>query len=442
MSKRTRRSASLLIKKPVTRKQQLLLIGLLISLVAAGGVFAKFGWGLQKDGAQNATVSPQSLTSPDREYVYAGGRLVATEEPSTGGGGCTYGINPTSQNFASAGGSGSVTVTTQAGCTWAATSNDGWITITSGSSGSGSGSAGFSVAANSGAQRTGTMTIAGQTFTVTQDAGGSCTYSINPTTQNFVAAGGSSSVTVTTQAGCNWTATSNAAWITITSGSSGTGSGTVNYSVTANSGAQRSGTMTIAGQTFTVTQDAAASCTYSISPTSASYGSSGGSGSVTVTTQAGCTWAATSNDGWITITSGSSGSGSGTVNYSVATNSGAARNGTMTIAGQTFSVSQSAGGGGGGNCTSAGFTPTSRNNIPHAGGTFTATVGATPSGCNWTATSNASWITIVSGGSGTGGTNVTLTYSIPVNNTGGYRTGTITIPTANGTVTHLVKQLP
>ncbi|MBP6821374.1 MAG: BACON domain-containing protein, partial [Acidobacteria bacterium] len=53
-----------------------------------------------------------------------------------------------------------------------------------------------------------------------------------------------------------WTATSNAAWITITSGTSGTGNGTVNYSVATNTGAIRSGTMTIAGQTFTVMQSA------------------------------------------------------------------------------------------------------------------------------------------------------------------------------------------
>jgi hypothetical protein len=42
---------------------------------------------------------------------------------------------------------------------------------------------------------------------------------------------------------------SNATFITITSGSSGTGNGTVNYSVAANTGTtSRTGTMTIAGQ--------------------------------------------------------------------------------------------------------------------------------------------------------------------------------------------------
>jgi hypothetical protein len=87
------------------------------------------------------------------------------------------------------------------------------------------------------------------------DCGGTCTYSISPTSASFAAAGGSGSVTVTAGAGCNWTAVSNATFITITGGASGSGNGTVSYSVASNGGTtSRSGTMTIAGQTFTVTQ--------------------------------------------------------------------------------------------------------------------------------------------------------------------------------------------
>jgi len=90
-----------------------------------------------------------------------------------------------------------------------------------------------------------------------------CTYTISPTSQSFDSSGGSGSVTVTTQNGCTWSATSNASWITITSGSSGTGNGTVNYTVSSNSTtSQRTGTMTVAGQTFTVTQEkVTAECT-------------------------------------------------------------------------------------------------------------------------------------------------------------------------------------
>ncbi len=87
------------------------------------------------------------------------------------------------------------------------------------------------------------------------DCGGTCTFSISPTSASVVAGGGTGTVTVTAGVGCNWTAVSNATFITITSGSSGTGNGSVGYSVAANAGStSRTGTMTIAGQTFTVTQ--------------------------------------------------------------------------------------------------------------------------------------------------------------------------------------------
>src|SRR5712692_7613197 len=50
-----------------------------------------------------------------------------------------------------------------------------------------------------------------------------CTYSISPTSQSFTSAAGTSTVAVTAGAGCSWTTVSNAAWITITAGASGTG---------------------------------------------------------------------------------------------------------------------------------------------------------------------------------------------------------------------------
>jgi hypothetical protein len=53
-----------------------------------------------------------------------------------------------------------------------------------------------------------------------------------------------------------WTATSNAPWLSIAEGGSGTGNGTVTYSVAANAGGERSGTLTIGGRTFAVTQGA------------------------------------------------------------------------------------------------------------------------------------------------------------------------------------------
>jgi len=82
---------------------------------------------------------------------------------------CTYSISPTSQSIGAGGGNGSVNVTAPSGCNWTASSNAAWITITSSGSGSGNGAVAYSVAANTSTNaRTGTLIIAGQTFTVTQ----------------------------------------------------------------------------------------------------------------------------------------------------------------------------------------------------------------------------------------------------------------------------------
>jgi hypothetical protein len=81
---------------------------------------------------------------------------------------CSSSIAPTSQTIAATGGAGSTLVTTSQGCAWTASSNAAWITLTSGQSGTGNGTLTFTVAANSGPARSGTITVAGQTFTVNQ----------------------------------------------------------------------------------------------------------------------------------------------------------------------------------------------------------------------------------------------------------------------------------
>ncbi len=151
-----------------------------------------------------------------------------------------------------------MSVTASSGCTWSASTGYSWIHTSS--SGSGSGTASYTVDANSSTSaRTGTMTIAGQTFTVNQ-AGLSCTYTLSATATSVAATGGSGTVSVSATSGCGWIATANVSWISITSGSTGSGNGSVGYSVAANSTTStRSGTLTIAGKTFTVSQAAAVS---------------------------------------------------------------------------------------------------------------------------------------------------------------------------------------
>ncbi len=185
---------------------------------------------------------------------------------------CTYSIAPTNAPYGASGGSGTVNVTSGAGCNWTATSNAGWINVTSGGSGSGIGTVNYSVGANAGAARSGTMTIAGRTFTVNQDA--ACSPTLAPPNQTFSAGGGADSVSVNIGAGCNWTATSNADWISITGGNNGTGSGTVNYSVTANADVARVGTISIGTQSFTIAQAGTGGTGGSCAATAAAQGMS------------------------------------------------------------------------------------------------------------------------------------------------------------------------
>ncbi len=170
--------------------------------------------------------------------------------------GCSYSISSSSQNFGVAGGSGSFNLTAGAACDWQAVRSDNWITITGGASGAGNGTVSFSVAANPGPARTGTITVGGRLFTITQAS--SCTYQLSHFSAGYPASGtNSDGASVIAAAGCTWAAVSNAEWITINSGSIGNGNGATIWSVSANTGLARQGTVTVAGATFTINQAAA-----------------------------------------------------------------------------------------------------------------------------------------------------------------------------------------
>jgi glucose/arabinose dehydrogenase len=82
-------------------------------------------------------------------------------------------IAPSASTFDERGGDGTVDVTSPRGCpAWTAVSNDPWITIDAGASGTGNGTVSYNVGANPNvAPRTGIMTIAGRSFTVEQAGG-------------------------------------------------------------------------------------------------------------------------------------------------------------------------------------------------------------------------------------------------------------------------------
>ena len=343
-----------------------------------------------------------------------------------GGGGCTFTLGSTNQAFAAAGGPGTVSVITSNSCAWTATNNDSFITITSGKSGSGNGTVHYTVAANSSTNPvTGTMTIAGETFTVTQAGAGACTFVLSATEASPTAAGGASTVGVTAAHGCAWTAASNDGFITITSGSSGSGNGTVHYTVAANSSTNPvTGTMTIAGDTFTVNQAGAAApgvCTFTLTPTVEKVTVRGGKKSVSVKAKGtNCTWTAVSNDSFITITAGTNGTGNGRVSFTVPGNTNTtALVGTLTIAGESVTVTQALGG-----CTFR-LSPKS-GKLLAKGGAKTVHVTPNLSDCAWTAVSNDGFITITSGSTNILGRGV-VSYNLATNATSNILTGSMTI---------------
>ncbi len=376
-------------------------------------------------GAARYTAAPNTGPARSGRLIIAGQAVLVDQADGTPlPPQCTYVLSTTSQSVPAGGGGGAVGVVAGPACPWTAVSSDAWLSVTSGDIGSGNGTVGFNVAPNPGDPRSGILTIARQTFTVTQAGTGPCAYAINPTTQSMGASGGNGGpVSVATDAACAWAAASHVPWITITSGASGVGPGSVAFDVAANSGGARSGTLSIAGTVFTLTQAGAPGCTYAINPNSQSMGAGGGSGTpVSVSTDAACSWSAVSNVPWITVTGSGSGIGPGSVGFTVAVNTGGARTGTLTIAGQTFTLSQAAPPA----CAYA-INPSSAS-IGAVGGSGPPVAVSGGAGCSWTAVSSVPWILVTSGASGTGPGTVTFTVAP---NAGPARTGLLTIAGEN-----------
>ncbi len=182
--------------------------------------------------------------------------------------------------------------------------------------------------------------LAGTQFQVPTQA--SCAFTLSPSSLSISSAGGTSSFNLTTGSGCQWSAISQTPWINITSGSSGTSSGSVSFSIPANPvDIPRTGTIQVGNNSstviFTVTEVAV--CTYSLSASLIVFQPGGGSGTVTVTTQTGCVWSVVPNAAWLTISSGASGTGSGSFTFSAApANTNLSYTGTIRVLSQLLTV--------------------------------------------------------------------------------------------------------
>lgn len=144
-------------------------------------------------GIMDPAIAPNKrkvMTANDEKAIDSFGYTISGAAPSptpsvtpTPPIGCSYSLSPTSASPSAGATSGSFNVATSNGCSWAATSNASWITTTS--SGNGNGTANYAVAANCGAARVGTISIADKTFTINQAAS-----SVETTQMKFSAAAG------------------------------------------------------------------------------------------------------------------------------------------------------------------------------------------------------------------------------------------------------------
>jgi hypothetical protein len=147
-----------------------------------------------------------------------------------------------------------------------------------------------------------------------------CQISLNPASTTAQSGYGMGTVAVNANSSCIWSVSSDSPWLYVTSGSVGTGSGTVYFSVNPNPDpVARTGTLTIAGLKFTLVQ--APFCQFTVTPSQLYLDASAQSVSLSVTAiPQVCSWSVSLLGGFATVTSAGNGSGNGTVTVSISQN--------------------------------------------------------------------------------------------------------------------------
>jgi uncharacterized protein (TIGR03437 family) len=172
---------------------------------------------------------------------------------------CTYTVNPTSLLIQPSGGVATIAIQTSAPCSWGILGLPGWITLPS-ATGAGAATLSLTVAANTGANRTANLIVAGQSISVTQAAGANpgCTFSVSPSLIQIPPSGGTFTLTIQTGLSCSWSITGLPAWITLPPFLPPTvGSASIVLTVAANQNPSNIAHLFVAGQPITVTQGAA-----------------------------------------------------------------------------------------------------------------------------------------------------------------------------------------
>jgi hypothetical protein len=268
---------------------------------------------------------------------------------------CTYALEPASVDITKDAASGVVTITAPAGCPWSAASSASWLLLTSNTEGSGTGTVAYAAAGNPDTTpRTGTITIAGRSFTLRQQGDlGNCQYTVTPVDFSPCMSATTLRVQITTASACPWRAAPTTGWLGLDR-FDGAGTATIDIAVGENYDAPRSGVVEVRWDTPTAGQNvrvAQAGCLYGVSRDAFAFTTAGGAGTFDVVqqsvpntcggaTQDRCLWTAVSDVPWITITSSMPRTGDNPVAFTVAANTGAARTGRITVRDRVVSITQ------------------------------------------------------------------------------------------------------
>ena len=245
--------------------------------------------------------------------------------------------------FAAAGESVAVEVTVGSDVEWDIQNANGWITVQGATSRVGPGTVTIAAEANDTVYpQSGTLTIAGKTFSVSQKARG-----VTVTCGDCLCFGSktaSGSFTVTPDGNVSWTAvSSDPTWIVIFGETSGTGQAEVSYVIPqyVGDGTPRTGTITVGDQVIYITQRP---FDLDISPKGEWVTGNAGAGAVGVSASISDVWNAIVTEPWIKIVTGyDSGKGDGVVRYTYEeNNTGKTRTGKIIISGEAYTLEQAA----------------------------------------------------------------------------------------------------
>ena len=260
--------------------------------------------------AVSATTNVEARTG----YVYVSGYIHTVTQDGLGGS-----IAPERATFESEGGTGTIDVMAGDRMGWQARANVDWVNVTP-TSGAGPGSVTFTVAPlNEVGTRQGTLTVAGQTFTVFQYGR---RIKISPTKAEYDYLTHVIPITVDALAITEWTVTPQSSWISVVDGGNGKGGDLVTIAIAENpSWKARTGTVQIGTETFTVAQKGRTALEFDINPATTTASVEGANGLIGVMATPDLPWSAESKANWLTVyTQSASGAGNGNVVYSAAPN--------------------------------------------------------------------------------------------------------------------------